>query len=244
MTPTQYKAMWDTFQVQQEKKYAAIFRKALREQVDVYLRDGIIPAAPMHAALVDLYRNCGAWWAYKTGLHKLKRKQNKARLPMGFSERIVELMRQYYGAEFFLNEANLIDDYTRQVIQTILDKAAITGVSIDEIETQIRTSSELGAMRARRIARTETVTAANKAGLVNARDTGVPMNKIWLSVNDRRTRHSHLNVDNVTVPLDSYFNVGGATMQNPGDRTQESGLAVPAKEIINCRCTLGYKVVK
>ena len=164
-------------------------------------------------------------------------------MPMGFSERIVELMRQYYGIDL-LNDAEGITNYTREVIQDVLSAAAVSGISFDEIVKQLQTSTELSAMRARRIARTEVVGAANAASLINAQETDVPMVKIWLAVDDRRTRRSHRFVDDQTVPLDTPFNVGGVEMMQPGVRQQPNGLPVPANEVVNCRCVLGYRVVE
>jgi hypothetical protein len=152
-------------------------------------------------------------------------------------------MRQYYGIDL-LNDAEGITEYTREVIQDVLSAAATSGISFDEIVRQLETSTELSAMRARRIARTEVVSAANTASLINAQETDVPMVKIWLAVDDKRTRRSHRFVDDQTVPLDTPFNVGGVQMMQPGVRKQPSGLSVPASEVVNCRCVLGYKVVE
>ena len=92
------------------------------------------------------------------------------------------------------------------------------------------------------IARTETVTASNGAAILAAKDTGLALDKQWISVRDKRTRHSHRNEDNTTVSIDEPFSVGneGAKMMHPGARTQPNGLKVPAKEVINCRCTVAF----
>jgi uncharacterized protein with gpF-like domain len=95
-------------------------------------------------------------------------------------------------------------------------------------------------MRAMRIARTETVTAANAAGQIYANTSGMEMNKTWIAVKDKRTRHDHSIVDGTTIDINLPFNVGTAQMMHPGARTQPNGLEVPAKEIVNCRCTVGY----
>lgn len=244
MTTAEYKQMWDRFQRRQESLWATQFRKVLRYQASEYVKTGNLPVEPMMNALIDLYKIVGSTWASKTGLHRLVRKQTKARLPMGFSERIVSLMRQYYGDTYFLNRAELINQTTVEIIEDILSEAAITGESIESITDRISSSSELNSMRARRIARTETVLAANRASLVNAKETAIPMNKRWLSVQDKRTRHSHLIIDNNQVELYGYFNVGGVLIEAPGAPTTSEGLQTPAAQVVNCRCTLAYQVIK
>lgn len=160
---------------------------------------------------------------------------------MGFTERIVELMQQYYGIDL-LNDAEGITDVTREKIRAVLSDASYLGYSVDEIIAQF--PLDFGAKRARRIARTETVTAANGAAIINAKETGLPMQKIWIAVRDKRTRHNHVMVDNVTIPLDDAFNVGGELMEQPGARKTPEGLPVSGANVINCRCTCGFNVIE
>ena len=233
-----YLRKWHRFQQRYENLYTPKFKAALRKQVQQYTSRREINSGPIYEVLLDLYKTVGPVWAAATGVHRMK-----ARMPMGFSARIVELMRQYYGIDL-LNNAEQITQYTRDVIANILSDAALTGASINDIVRALEASPELGAMRARRIARTETTAAANTASLINAKETGVPMRKIWLAVNDNRTRHSHRNIDETKIPIDDAFNVNGTQMMQPGVRTQPNGMTVPGPEIVNCRCTLGYEVIE
>ncbi len=245
MTPQQkqdYKNKWDRFTKRYERIFTTKFKAALKEQARQQATLGYITSTPIYEVLVELYKTVGSLWAHSTQVN-IKRQQVKARQPMGFNQRIIDLMRDFYGLDL-LNEAELITDYTREVIREILSDAALTGASISEIVQVLESNTEMSSMRARRISRTETITAANTASLINAKELGLPMNKIWLSINDRRTRHSHLNVDNITIGVDDYFNVGGATMQNPGARKQQNGLPVPPAQTVNCRCTLAYIVIE
>jgi len=144
-----------------------------------------------------------------------------------------------------LNDAEQITDYTRKVIADVLSDAALSGASINDIVRSLESNSELGTMRARRIARTEVVTASNSAAVINAKEMDVPMKKEWLAVHDNRVRKSHRHVDGHVVGLDDYFTLdGGVTMQQPGARVQSSGLPVPADDIINCRCTVAFSVIE
>lgn len=257
----QYLHKWHRFQQRYERLYTPKFKAALKQQVNKFIEDykrygqqgalDRIISTPIYVVLLSLYKTVGPLWAQKTEIHKLRRKslttptavfQTKAPRPMGFNERIVELMRQYYGIDL-LNDAEDITAYTRDVIQGILSDAATSGASINDIVRSLESSSELSTMRARRIARTETVTSANSASLINAKELGLPMRKIWLAIEDKRTRHSHRMVDNLTLGIDDPFNVNGSLMMQPGARKQTNGLPVPAKEVVNCRCTLGYEVM-
>lgn len=245
MTPQQRKAYhykWDRFQKRQERIFTTKFKKALQKQVDQYKENRRITSQPIYEVLLELYKTVGPLWAQQASLN-IRQQQVKARMPMGFSERIVELMRQYYGIDL-LNDAELMTRYSRQVIADVLSDAAITGLSINEIVRKLETHPEFNQMRARRIARTETVTAANGAAMINAKESGIPKNKEWMAVNDRRTRHSHRNIDGRVVGLDDAFNVNGTMMMQPGVRKQPNGLDVPASEVVNCRCVLGFEVIR
>jgi hypothetical protein len=92
------------------------------------------------------------------------------------------------------------------------------------------------AARAERIARTEalrvTGTAQDLALRESLRDTGIEEGAVlkeWVAANDGRTREAHAARDGVTIPLNEEFAPG---IMKPGDG--------PAKESVNCRCTLRY----
>jgi SPP1 gp7 family putative phage head morphogenesis protein len=237
-----YHYKWDRFQKRQERIFTVKFRKALKEQARQQATLGYISSAPIYEVLVDLYKTVGTLWANETRL-QVKRQQVKARMPMGFSQRIVDLMRQYYGIDL-LNDAELMTVYSREVIVNVLSDAALSGASINEIVRTLEKSPGFDQMRARRIARTETVTAANGAAVIHAKESGFAKNKIWLSVNDKRTRHSHRMIDDAKVLIDEPFNVNGTQMMQPGVRKQPNGLAVPASEVVNCRCTVAFEVIE
>jgi hypothetical protein len=238
---------WHKFQQRYEKYYEKKFTAALKVQVAAFIKTQdlmAIPSFPIYTELVNLYKTVGPRWAR---ISKLS--MTKATGQMGFNERIVELMRQYYGIDL-LNDAEDITAFTKQVIQKILSDAAITGASFDDIVRQLTSSSELGPMRARRIARTETVTAANGAAMIYAQTSGNIMEKVWISVKDKRTRHNawanHVSIDGTRVDIEEPFllksqKLGDIFMMQPGVRKQPNGLAVPAAEIVNCRCVVAFQ---
>lgn len=231
---------WEGFQRRYERKYIRLFTKALQEQVQQFKQGGVmaVNSLPIYTTLTQLYRDIGPKWAHRTVLD-LMRNMAKARLPMGFSERIVELMRTYYGIDL-LNDAELMTAYSREIITNVLSEAAQSGLSFDEIVRVLVKHPEFTKIRARRIARTETVTAANGAAIINAKESGLQLNKKWLAVNDKRTRPHHRFANGQTVGIDDPFNVNGTEMMQPGIRTQPNGQRVPASEVVNCRCVLQF----
>lgn len=255
MNKQQYILKWHKFQQRYENMYVPKFRDALQEQVQALIhRAGkqasiatwlaslnVIRPKPIEDVLIELYQQVGPLWAQYTGIHKLPKVEKKGARPMGFNERIVQLMREYYGIDLFL-DAVTITDNTKKYISEVLSQASELGWSFDDIVKRLTTMPELTAMRARRIARTETVTAANGAALINAKDSKLLMDKKWISVKDKRTRHSHRDEDGKTVGLDDPFIVGPekTEMQAPGVRQQPDGEAVPLREFINCRCTVAF----
>jgi hypothetical protein len=250
MTPAEqnkYFYEWHKFQQRYEKYYEKKFAAALKVQVAAFIKTQdimAIPSFPIYTVLVDLYKTVGARWA-----RVARASMTKATGQMGFNERIVELMRQYYGIDL-LNDAEDITAFTKEVIQRVLSDAALTGASFDDIVRQLTSSTELGAMRARRIARTETVTAANGAAMVYAQTSGNVMEKIWISVKDKRTRHNawanHVTIDGTVKDIEEPFllksqKLGDILMMQPGVRKQPNGLAVPASEVVNCRCVVAFQ---
>jgi hypothetical protein len=115
------------------------------------------------------------------------------------------------------------------------------GESIPELRSRIdtvlsTTGSERWPNRATVVARTEAVGALN-AGRSEAfkvaaeREPDVEFERVWLSVEDHRTRETHRIADGQRVPLGSPFIVGGFELMFPGD---PSG---PPQEVIQCRCS-------
>ena len=133
-----------------------------------------------------------------------------------------------------LERAVGLKDSVVKSVKDILVDAAREG---DGTETTARKiakeiSGEKARVRARRIARTETHTAANKASVEAAGASGLDLIKEWGATEDHRTRPSHAEADGQRVEMGEQFTVGGALMDFPGDPN------APASEIINCRCTL------
>lgn len=237
----QYSKTWHQFQLKKENQFTKKFEKALKLQVEAYIKTQdlmSVPAFPIYTVLTELYTTVGPQWARMVRMDT----NEKALGQMSFNEQIVQLMQQYYGIDL-LNDAQGITEYTRQVIMKVLQQAAQEGWGIDEIVRQLTASSELGGMRARRIARTETVTAANGAAMIYAQTSMNVMDKIWIAATDNRTRQDHVIVNGTKLPIDEPFQLasGSVEMMQPGARQQPNGLNVPADQVVNCRCAVGFR---
>ena len=213
-----------------ENIYTPQVNQALKEQHNQFIENGTLMAVtsePIYKVLRSIYIEIPYIWA-----HRATANLRKERMTMGFSERIIELMRQYFGIDL-LNLSENITQTTKEIIQRVLTEAAEQGFGFDELVRRLK-SPELTVKRARTIARTETVAAANAASNIAAQDTGLVMDKIWISARDNRTRLHHRQVNQNVVGMDDTFSVGFVQMKFPGDK------AGGPSEVINCRCTHAF----
>ena len=232
MTASQQKQYWlqfHRFQMRYELMYAPKINKALKAQVQQYIQTKdvlYVRSGGLYAVLLDLYKQTGSVWARHS---RTLYRQSKATGQMGFSERIVTFMQQYFGFDL-LNDAEGITNTTKRLIQEVLSEAALQGWSFDEIVKRLE-APEFTAKRARLIARTETVNAANAGSMINAKLAGATK-KIWISARDSRVRMHHAAVNQTVIPVEDKFHVGLSLMDHPGDK------AGGANECCYCRCVV------
>lgn len=60
--------------------------------------------------------------------------------------------------------------------------------------------------------------------------------KTWRTMEDEKVRETHAELDGITLPIDSLFEVGDSLMAYPKDTTYDAS----AEEIVNCRCWCEY----
>jgi hypothetical protein len=133
-----------------------------------------------------------------------------------------------------LSLAQNISNTTKALIVEILSEGQREGWGIERIVKEIRSRTQIdNRRRARTIARTEIGRAANVGKILAAKTLEVAMDKKWIGAKDARERASHWAMNDESVDMDEPFSNG---MMAPGDPS------APAKETINCRCTLTFKV--
>lgn len=141
--------------------------------------------------------------------------------------RLVQRGRERVGDEV----ANLLDEL-RTVLESGLAVGETTGTLVDAIKAKVAGSPNTplrgATVRSWRIARTESIAAANGATSEGYAQAGVERND-WLSARDAFVRDSHREMDGQTAAVGSPFSNG---LMYPGDPAGEPG------ETVNCRCTL------
>jgi len=239
-----YLLRFKRFQQSRERLFAPKIFKAIRSQYNTVIQhaksEGLeaslnrIDTTPISTTLKELYTDAATIYGAKV---RADLQRQKARMPMGFSEAVRAMIEAYYKTDI-LNTSQGITDTTKDLIREVFSNAYEIGLGIDDIIVQLE-NTELSRIRARLIARTETVTAANQGAMFVGSQSGYPLNKEWLAAIDNRTRRDHAAVNGIVIPFADYFDVNGYKMMQPGDRGGRDGnLKTPAKEVCNCRCTV------
>lgn len=146
------------------------------------------------------------------------------------------------------NAVKFIDDSTRREIKDIIATGIAAGYAIGNEDTPDTIAYLIGQLyldqiipnRSETIARTETMTAANKGSLEGATQAenqfGAKVKKYWIPTQDGDTRDSHAEmINHPAIALTDEFRVGQSSGAYPAD------WKLSAKERINCRCAIGYK---
>lgn len=114
-------------------------------------------------------------------------------------------------------------DYIPRLVDDVID------TTMRHLDDEYYVSQE----RALLIAQNEANTVLNYGDFLTAKENGNKY-KTWITENDERVRFAHMEVDNVKIPIEDYFEVGGEMMRYPHDYT-----ASP-QNVINCRCVCKY----
>lgn len=252
MTPDEaekYRKQFGRFQRNRETIYTPKIDRAIRQQIKLFIAKYqnnpanasviVFDTAPLVNVIKSIYVDTGVVWGAKVHADLMREvRRQKAQMPIGLSEFLRDAILNYFDMDL-LSDVSNINNTTRDNILAALRTAAERGLGIDDTIALIYDVA-IPVWRARLIARTETVTAANQGAALAAAKTGISLNKIWISAVDNRTRRDHLLVNRTVIDYSEPFIVGGFPMMQPGDRGTKSQ-PTPAKEICNCRCTVGYE---
>ena len=122
-----------------------------------------------------------------------------------------------------------------KITQQLMTDIDFQNSGIDEKTRILRNQfTNYSTFQAERLVRTEATNAANFATMASA-ETIFPaedLQKEWIAATDERTRTTHREANGKVVNQKDTFNVGGSQMLYPGDPRG------PAKEVINCRCSV------
>lgn len=157
-----------------------------------------------------------------------------------FQNTLINWLNQFGGQRIVSVRQNYISYINELIAQGIADGKTIAIIATDL--TKMINSRNFYRWQSLRIARTETTTASNYAATVASSVSGVLMDKIWISAQDKRTRRppdskfDHFNMNGTRVPLDKPFNVGGELIMFAGAPTNVNGTQTSGGNVINCRC--------
>ena len=146
-----------------------------------------------------------------------------------------EIILAYIG-EVAAEKVVQITSTTMLLTRDIIRRSQDNNETIDEVARELdRNFEEYSTHRAYRIARTEVSAASNfgsyAAAEMASEETG-DLVKEWIDSRDSRVRDTHRRLNGEKVRFYSRFSNG---LLYPGDMANGS-----AKEVIHCRCTIGY----
>ena len=124
-------------------------------------------------------------------------------------------------------------------IRRTVTQGITRGLSYRKMAQDMKEFLDRSASGYMRIARTEGNRAAVKGQLAHyekAEDLGFELEKTWIATLDMRTRPSHGYMDGRTANEEGKFNLNGYLVDGPMDD------ALPAEEVINCRCRVVERV--
>lgn len=227
-----------------ERQFFAALKEQLNPIIDEALATGtitpemasrLISEDPVRVRFEYVYRQTGADFAER--IYKQFADGEQRRL----FERTMEAFVREKCGERITAITNVSRAGARNIISEVI--AGNSNLGAGELGRLIAAAirKEGGIMstwRARMIARTEVVTAANTGQQVGAEATGVAMVKVWMHSGGKDARVSHQALHGTEVGMDQKFNADGTMLSYPGDP------AGPPEHVINCRCGLAHRVIE
>ena len=148
------------------------------------------------------------------------------------------LTMTFFMISVLLSRFNIGNPFVKATVDQI-NTVIRNGTSDEDIFDKLKNHNNRP--RARVISTTELGFAQGSAELYAMRKIAEqkPVAKYWVGVLDDRIRDSHFEATSFytrsnAIPLEDSFNVNGSLMKHPHD------FSAPAKELVNCRCYLGY----
>lgn len=240
------------FKTALDTQTAAII-KEIRENgilgIDYFLKY-LLPKAPMQAAYQKVYRQVGvkhARFVFNFIKEVAREPQTKARVFGSdyFDNQMIEYYLQYGALR-----VTEVDNTTIEYIQLLLAQGRRQNMSLSQLADYIVTEigdPKFNRMRALRIGRTESTTAANQGAYLAGLNSDYVTVKVWIAAEDFRTRKGHAEQNGKEVEPEARFTVrlykgsrgkeiyvGEDYMLFPGDTIARAG------NVVNCRCTVAY----
>jgi hypothetical protein len=259
-----YRSRWLNIHGGYERSAYRYFKTALDTQTDAIIKEieqngvlglnyflkYLLPKAPMQAAYLKVYRLIGvkhARFTFNFIKEVARETQSKARVFGSdfFDRQMIEYYLQYGALR-----VTEVDDTTIEYIQLLLAQSRRQNMTASQQAEYI--VNEIGdpkfnRMRALRIGRTESTTAANYGAHLAGQESDYVTVKVWIAAEDFRTRKGHAEQNGKEVDPEARFTVrlykgakgkevyiGEDYMLFPGDTIARAG------NVVNCRCTVAF----
>lgn len=231
----------------------SIFRKAIRKAAQNIRFDNLdlttykaliefnISQDVFAGAYIEAYTQIGISHGNRVG--RGINKEIKNFTPKTFAELFKELLIEWLEENAGLRIVTVRQTLINYLIDEI-EKGITEGLTIRQVAANMQklvNRRDFYRWQALRIARTESTAAANYGAWVAAKDSGVPLDKIWISAQDDRMRenekgdlYDHDDMHLVKVEQDEDFDVQGDAVMFPGDPKGQPS------NIINCRCAVSF----
>jgi hypothetical protein len=162
-------------------------------------------------------------------------KQKNILFSESFLQDILLFLSTEGGSKITSVQGTLVEDIIKAIQEKLKGNESLVTLQ-NAIYELISKSYTFYKWQALRIARTETTSASNFASYREASKAPYKMTKVWIAALDDRTRHDHKIENGQIVDFEKPFTMAdGSLLMYPGDTTAK------ASQVINCRCTLGYK---
>jgi uncharacterized protein with gpF-like domain len=218
--------------------------EAIQAQIEAFIAQGLggeLPKAPVNKVLRKLYEAAG----YANAMYVRRSiKRNLRKGEEDISSKVQWMINEYYRTNLLSQAVTPITETTKRQINLVMEESAKEGWGYKKTVSKLR-ATDITKQRAELIVRTETMKAANAGAMLSAASFGIPMNKVWISSQDNRTRriprnqYDHLHMNGIKIGFTDAFIVPSTktidAMQYPGDPVGSAG------NVCNCRCTVAFE---
>jgi len=230
----------DRLEIGFAKRVRGELARAMQDMLTVYEHTGEVPLARDHIdRLTSLYQSMAiATMAVFGGrVVQMGKDGGQALETKDFAATMARIALGYIASEMIRARITYVANTTRQQIVNAVDRGYQEGLGQYGVAKLVREAIPImTTARSAMIARTETHGAANAGAFAAADETGLLLDKEWISAEDERTREDHALANGQIVAKDVAFDIGGEALMYPGDPAGTGG------QVINCRCAMGWVV--
>lgn len=257
MTNSEYRAQWLKWQGSYERYAYRVFKRSLSESIATLNVDNVtydnykiviplnVQQRPIYNAYLLIYRKVGLTHGRRigNGINREIKRFTYDLFSVKFLENLVEWVRENCSVQI-VSTTNTVAKRIQRLVETALDQ----GLSVQKMQAYLRkrlNDPNFTKYQATRIARTVVGGAANHGAAVSADESGIVLDKVWISRKDKLTRRvpedqfDHVQMDGVSVGQYDKFEVpsklGTELLDHPCDPKGSAG------DVINCRCAVAYR---